>query len=174
MNLIGKGFRALGETRRAPSSVGRLNFVSFALRRKSSASKFAVFSYTSTGSATGPPHFSLVRWWSLDQLTVNKRFVSSSRSRSLPGRSMGSGGSKSKDKDKKGTAAASAEGAKEKEQQVEEGDKTIGEVTSDEKQQQKSEETQQQVEQEASREEKMSEEYVEAVVAKASEFGDNE
>lgn len=81
---------------------------------------------------------------------------------------MGSGGSKSRDKRGK---AAPAEGARHQQQPLEEqqeqkaAEKIVGEP----------QRLQPQVEKPTTVEgEKMSEEYVEAVVAKASEFGDNE
>lgn len=79
---------------------------------------------------------------------------------------MGSGGSKSKDKKGK---AAPPEGADQQQQSHEEeqraAEKTVGEP----------QQRQPQVELPATVEgERMSEEFVEAVVAKASEFGDNE
>ena len=102
-------------------------------------------------------------WWSLGQQAANKQLVSSS----FPGRArfvviMGSGGSKNKDK--KGSAAGDRDQPQQQGQAA--AEKTISQGAS--KQQTAAAEVT------TSSEEKMSEEFVEAVVAKASEFGDNE
>ena len=171
MNSIGIGFRAL--SRRTPTTANFANKRScFAkLQRKSLLATVARFSPTSART--------LSWWWSLELRALNSQFVSSS----LPGglrvtsRNMGSGGSKSNDK--KGKAApAEGEGqqqaADQPRRQQEAQEQAAAEKTlclSEGKS-----EPQQQVEQAATVElegEKMSEEYVEAVVAKASEFGDN-
>lgn len=80
---------------------------------------------------------------------------------------MGSGGSK--DKNKKGKA--SEEGNQQAEGQAE---KPVSEGTSEQQQQIQQEVQIEQTATAAESEATMAEEYVEAVVAKASEFGDNE
>lgn len=83
---------------------------------------------------------------------------------------MGSGGSK--DKDKKGKA--SEEGKQQAREQAQgEAEKPVSEATSEQQQQRQQGE---QVEQTAAADSEatMAEEYVEAVVAKTSDFGDNE
>lgn len=159
MSLAGICFRGL--TKRSPIREGCVENWSFyyrALRRSNSIA-----------TRSTPSLFRRTVWcWSLQHQALNTRLISSH----IPGfgsittRSMGSGGSK--DKDKKGKA--SEEGEQQAQGQAE---KPVSEGTSEQQQKQQ----QAEVEQTAARAESettMAEEYVEAVVAKASEFGDNE
>ena len=128
-----------------------------------------------TTTPLSPPH--TVWLWSLQQQA--QKFDTRSISSNLPAfgntRSMGSGASK--DKDKRGIA----NGEGEQQQQQQAGDQAAqGQVensvyndrgTSEQHQRQQEVPTDQQA---AESEVTMAEEYVEAVVAKASDFGDNE
>ena len=123
-----------------------------------------VFRRDKSSSSPVSRQFTASRWWSIKQQAVNCQVVSFT----LPGRVrfvgvMGSGGSKNKDK--KGSEGKQKDHPEQQQQQQEQAvgaEKTVGE-------------SEQQAEQaKTCGEEKMAEEFVEAVVAKASEFGDNE
>ena len=110
-----------------------------------------------------------VRWWSphqqaLNTLSISSRFPAFG---TASARGMGSGGSKGKNKRGK----ASKEGEPQAQEQAQgQSEKPVSEGTSEQPRQQGA-----QVEQAATESEaRMAEEYVEAVVAKASEFGDNQ
>ena len=166
MNIAGNiCFRGL--SRKNPISKGcasKWTFYCLALRRSNSSIATTPLS---------PPH--TVWLWSLQQqaLKFDTRFISSRLPAFGNTRSMGSGASK--DKDKRGRANGEGE------QQQQAGDQAAqGQAenpvyndrgTSEQQQRQQETPTDQQA---AESEVTMAEEYVEAVVAKASDFGDNE
>ena len=161
MKLAGICFRGL--TKKNPIREGSVASYCFALRRSNSIA-------TTPRPTRIPALFprAVCNWWWSPQQQV---FVSSY----LPvfgittTRSMGSGGSK--DKDKKGKAAS-----EEGKQQAQEGqaEKPVSEGTSEQQQKQQEVQVEQTATAAAEPKATMAEEYVEAVVAKASEFGDNE
>ena len=152
MSSLGFVFGAVRATQNAGRFASRWKtLLPLALLREKSSSSLA---RQSTAS----------RWWSIRQQAVNCQIASFS----LPGRVrfvgvMGSGGSKNKDK--KGSAEGEKDRPQQQQQEREQAagvEKTVG--TSEHQAEQTK----------TSGEEKMAEEFVEAVVAKASEFGDNE
>ena len=119
--------------------------------------------------AVAPCFHQTVRWWSPQQQALSTKSISSR----FPAfgasstRGMGSGGSKGKNKKGK----TSKEGEPQAQEQAQgQAEKPVSKDTGEQPRQQEA-----QVEQAATESEvKMPEEYVEAVVAKASEFGDNQ
>ena len=161
MNIAGNiCFRGL--IKRNPISegcVGKWTFYCLALRRNNHSIA---------------PH--TVWWWSLQQqaLKFDTRFISSHLPAFGNTRGMGSGGSK--DRDKKGEGGKQQQQAGDQAAQGQAENPVYNEGTSEQQQKQQEAPTDQQTARAAAAESEatMAEEYVEAVVAKASDFGDNE